>query len=911
MPDCPSCGSGVGEGLRFCGHCGAAVDRASTPTETSFRDGSPAPSPVAGARGARISSDSADRARFLPGTVVAGRYRVVGLLGRGGMGEVYRADDLKLGQPVALKFLPAGLGRDQERLNRFLSEVRMSLRVTHPNVCRVYDVGEVDGHHYLSMEYVDGEDLASLLRRIGRLPQEKAVQISRQICAGLAAAHDQGILHRDLKPANVMLDGRGRVRITDFGLAGLAQEIEGEEIRSGTPAYMAPEQLTGKAVSVHSDLYSLALVLYELFTGKSAFRAGSVQELVRLQQDTTPSRPSSHVEGFDPAVERVILRCLEKDPLKRPPSALAVSAALPGGDPLAAALAAGETPSPEMVAAAGQNEGLNPMVAGACLAVFAIGLVLYLFTASRTQITALTPLPNSPEVLVKEARGLLARVGYEEPPGDRTFGFSSEDMGHNLGALNERHEASEHAQRLADGWPAVNFWYRESRGPLMPFDRTAVRAQPYDPPRTAPGMARVWLRADGGLQYLGVVPEGYDATPGPYAEPDWTPLFEASGIDLASLVETESVWTPNVNTDARRAWKARMPAPLDLDVHIEAASFRGRPVLYSVYWPWTEPPSTSGPPPRTLLSRAADLANLLWLLIVLAGGGLVARRNLRLGRGDRKGALRLGGIVCVCRFLAWVFAAHHVASNAELDLFFSTLAEAVFIGVFTTVLYLALEPYVRRIWPRWLVSWVRLLDGRLRDPLVGRDVLVGAICGIGYALIADLYHLVPRWLSLPTPLLLGMNRTEQEVIALGGLRHTVAQMFDMSGQVIMGVLGGVVMLLVLRFILRKNWLAYGAWVGLLVVMFNPRTSSAALDLTTMLIVALAWLLILIRFGLLTQMVSVLIWIAVESVTITLEPSSWYASGMLLAFTIVAAVAGYAFWTSLGGKPLFADEALES
>ncbi len=141
--------------------------------------------------------------------MLTGRYRIVGLIGKGGMGEVYRADDLKLGQPVALKFLPEVVGNDPERLRRFLNEVRLSLRVTHPNVCRVYDIGEVDGQHYLSMEYVDGEDLASLLRRIGRIPEDKAVQMARQLCAGLAAAHEQGILHRDMKPSNLMFDGRG------------------------------------------------------------------------------------------------------------------------------------------------------------------------------------------------------------------------------------------------------------------------------------------------------------------------------------------------------------------------------------------------------------------------------------------------------------------------------------------------------------------------------------------------------------------------------------------------------------------------------------------------------------------------------------------------------------------------------
>lgn len=224
--------------------------------------------------------------------MLVGRYRIVALLGRGGMGEVYRADDLSLDQPVALKFLATAATRDQSAITRFRNEVRIARQVSHPNVCRVYDLAEVEGDYFLSMEYVDGEDLGSLIRRIGRLPEDKALEISRRLCASLAAAHERGVLHRDLKPANVMLDGRGQVLLTDFGLAGIAGEIAGNEVRNGTPTYMAPEQLAGREVTVRSDLYSLGLVLHELFTG-------------RKPEDS--KTPTSFVRDLDPVIERVIL----------------------------------------------------------------------------------------------------------------------------------------------------------------------------------------------------------------------------------------------------------------------------------------------------------------------------------------------------------------------------------------------------------------------------------------------------------------------------------------------------------------------------------------------------------------------------------------------------------------------------
>ena len=225
------------------------------------------------------SGNSTPKGRFESGTVLLERYRIVSLLGLGGMGEVYRADDIVLDQPVALKFLPASFEDNPSWLERFHNEVRLSRQVTHPNVCRVFDIGEVEGEQFISMEFVDGEDLASLLRRIGRLPQDKAIQLSRQLCAGLAAAHDKGVLHRDLKPANIMIDGRGQVRITDFGISGRIDGVS--DTAAGTPAYMAPEQFSKGEATVRSDIYSLGLVLYEIFTGRQAFTAHSMPEYAR------------------------------------------------------------------------------------------------------------------------------------------------------------------------------------------------------------------------------------------------------------------------------------------------------------------------------------------------------------------------------------------------------------------------------------------------------------------------------------------------------------------------------------------------------------------------------------------------------------------------------------------------------
>jgi serine/threonine-protein kinase len=456
------------------------------------------------------SSTTIDEGRFVPGTVLAGRYRIAGLLGRGGMGEVYRATDLTLGQAVALKFLPESLARDERALARFYNEVRIARQVTHPNVCRVYDIGHVEGQHYISMEFVDGEDLASLLLRIGRLPVDKALETARKVCAGLAAAHERGVLHRDLKPANIMIDRRGQVIIMDFGLAGLSDQMHGD-VRSGTPAYMAPEQLAGTEVTIRSDIYALGLVLYELFAGKRAFEAATMVELMQMQQRATPVSLTSIVKELDPAVEGVILRCLAADPKQRPASALSIAAALPGGDPLAAALAAGETPSPELVAAAGETEGLRPKVAVTWLAAAVAGLLAVAILAPFVQISEAIHLENSPEALARDARTLLQTLGYTARPVDRAWGFSYDNDYRNYLGRHPAEAAARWKNPSAGEPPLITFWYRESPSPAPAERNLNVQVSYIDPALERPGMIRLRLDPGGKLTQLETVPPQVEA----------------------------------------------------------------------------------------------------------------------------------------------------------------------------------------------------------------------------------------------------------------------------------------------------------------------------------------------------------------------------------------------------------------
>ncbi len=834
------------------------------------------------------------------------------MAGRGGMGEVYRAEDLTLGQLVAIKFLPASLAQDASTLARFHSEVRIARQVSHPNVCRVFDIGDADGTPFLSMEYVDGEDLASVVRRIGRLSPDKATEIARQICAGLAAAHERGVVHRDLKPANVMLDGAGKIRITDFGLAGIAASIQGADIRAGTPAYMAPEQLAGKEVTAKSDIYSLGLILYEILTGKRAFEASTLPELIKLREQGTITNPSTLVRDLDPLIERVILRCLENDPAKRPASALQIAAALPGGDPLAAALAAGETPSPEMVAAAGAKEGMRPWAALMLLAIVALGLVASLLIAESTQLVNRVTLDSPPEVLATRAREIVGRLGL--PAGaaaDAAYGF--EINGGYLNYVQTHDKSRTRWETLAkSGLPAMTFWYRQSPNPLFAqefFGPGAVgggQVYPGDPSMDTTAMAIVVLDTTGRLVHFDVVPPEKSASPQNAKSPDWASFFAASGLNIAEFREAAPEWAPLAPTDSRLAWTGTFPGRTDVPIRVEAAAFHGEPVYYRMIFPWT----SSGRDTATDTTRQQKLASVLVVLTILTvfvGGVALARWNIKANRADMKGAARLGAFVFVTFLLLWILSTHHLANFLEAISFLVAVASASLRTFFAMVLYVALEPFVRRREPQTLISWTRLLAGNLRDPLVGRDFLIGAVYGVVLFVVeASDNFLLPLFGKLP-PIPGGVS-TE----SLLGLRHALAQvLLYVLGQTI-DSLGIFFMLFILQRILRSAWIAaiVVAITGTLLSLGNNSSEYPWISALFLVVLYLSFLLMLKRFGLLVLVVGLVVQQVLLIFPATIHLSRWYAAPSLAGMTAIAALAIYGFRTALAGQTAFSMKAFD-
>jgi serine/threonine-protein kinase len=930
---CSSCGAKNPSQVRFCSACGAALNLdaeativgsdpiaegltidTTTPVmprpprtpaprtpapRTSRMSSSSSPSP--------LSSDPIGGGRFVPGQLVAERYRIVALAGRGGMGEVYRAEDLKLSQIVAIKFLPESVSQDASALARFHSEVRIARQVSHPNVCRVFDIGDADGITFLTMEYIDGEDLASLVRRIGRLSTDKATEIARQTCAGLAAAHDRGVIHRDLKPANLMLDSAGKIRITDFGLAGIAATIQGAEVRAGTPAYMAPEQLAGKEVTIKSDLYSLGLVMYEILTGKRAFEAATLPELMRLRDESAPTSPSSLVRDLDPLLERVIMRCLEKDPALRPPSALQVAAALPGGDPLAAALAAGETPSPQMVAAAGETSGLAPRIAVAALFALLLGTVFFVYVGVKENGLERIHPAKSPEVMASKASEILARLGYPDHPVDKAFGFGEDTDLLAYVAKNDKPQPN-WSQVFSQRPTVLNFWYRQSPREMVAEGLWGGGLTPGvvtfdDPAPTLSGMITVWMDSEGRLQWLQALPPQVESPPAAVQAPahpvDWSALFAAAEIDPSQLRAVPPGWTSLAAADERKAWDGVWPGS-GRPLHVEAAAWRGKPVYFNLIGPWTKPERTAIEE-NDRKTRISSISFLTLATVLAVGGIWFAFRNIARGRGDRRGAQRLAWAVFAVEIATFLFRAHFVLVMDTLLLIVMAISTALFAAGTMWVLYIALEPYVRRSWPQTIISWTRLVDGRLRDPLVGRDLVLGVLLGMCWILVFELGSLfeIHRGDPLRVPV------TE----FLLGTREAVAMCLSIIVNSMVGTLMFFLTLVLLRVLVRNRWIAAVLFVliyGLPKILTSDHVVADMLVWVTIYVIAAV---AVVRFGLIVLGIACFMTNLLLNVPYSLDFSNWYAAHCMFLVLIFVALGAWGFYLSLAGKPLWKDELL--
>jgi Protein kinase domain len=844
----------------------------------------------AGNTSSRSGSGRSDE-QMAPGTVLAGRYRVVAPLGRGGMGLVYRAEDLRLGETVALKFLPPSLANDPVWLERFYVEVRTAREVTHPNVCRVHDLVEVRAEHghelrFLTMEYVDGENLADLLRRFGRLPTDKAMELAGQITAALAAAHSKGVLHRDIKPANVMIDGRGQAKLADFGLAIAAESASGTEV-AGTPGYIAPELLRGAQASGRSDLYALGLVLYELLTGQRAVKDGKVV--------------TGSVRQYAPEIsadaERAVLQCLEPEPAKRPVSAAQMLAAFPAKNLLEAVIARGETPSPEMVADSADETPMQLWKAWALLGLVAVVLLLTWAVAGQGGFYSVKPPQLSPEEMRGRAQQYLREFGY---PTKGVVQYMALDG--NFAVLDWYSQQGTPEQKRAFATSpqgSILALYQQSQGTnLLPEDGvggTAFRGvRPGS--RDVTGSELAVVDSDGNLVGMGANPAGEPALKP--ATMDWAEVLKKTGVDPASVTETKADFVPRYAFDERRSWTAWYPGHPDFKLSIEAASWRGHLNYLRVSGPWNQQAAL-------LTARMGPIAWNIAGAAGLAVGLVLAIYNLRRKRGDVRSATRLAVffiVISVMAFLFYVQLSSHYLQD-YLTAFLTWLGIVLREAALIWLAYIAVEPLTRKKIPQLLVASSLILQGRWRSVRVGREILTGALVGAAVELWFQTAHAL-QWGRWP-----GATLDITPAHVLGGVREYLGSWFLLGGGALIQA-AQLTVLLTLLLVIVRNRLVAMCFLGALIIAIADVRGSVLTALMVVGGLALGAGYLYLRVGLVAVVASYFASNTSDSSAWTHDFSSWTLPETLWSMVIVLAIAAFGFWLAIGGQKPLGNLALE-
>jgi len=614
-------------------------------------------------------------------------------------------------------------------------------------------------------------------------------------------------------------------------------------------------------------------------------------DLMRMQERAEPASMTTLAKELDPAVERVVMRCLNPDPRQRPASALAVSAALPGGDPLAAALAAGETPSPELVAAAGETEGLRPVIALAWLAAALAFLVATGIVGPKITLSAEVPLDIPPAALAHQARLMIDGFGYTTRPFDTAFGFDDSAIYRNYLKGHPDLAAKRWRNPAAGLPPLVRFWYRESPQDLTGTHEFDTIPDYFNPPQEISGMIRLRTDPEGRLLDLDAVPPQKESPAASAAPFDWNRLFTAAGLNIALWKPAEPEWTPLANWDSRAAWTGVDPVTGSA-LRVEAAAWRGTPVFFRIIGDWTKPERIQ---PATPGQGGTPVVLLVIIYLVFAAACFIAWFNHKQGKEDRRGALTLATLYFVLMAGGRYLATAHSASTEEIDTFWRVVGLALINGGLAWILYLALEPWVRRRWPHTMIGWTRYAAKGIRDPLVGRDLLIGIAAGSLFAVATYVQVVCHGPGSAP-------NLPAFE--ALVGVRYSVYLLTSSLCNSIFTALFFLFLFFVLRVLLRRQWLATIVFIAL-ATLFISGASFDWIDNLFHIAYAALFAFLLLRFGLLALMVAVAVEDVLGNVPWTAGPSAIN----LAALALVTIPAVYAFRTSLAGRPLLRGDLL--